>query len=498
MDIRNFSDVKSLLFDNRTINQTIFKNTFWLFLAKGAGILTMILTIFAARILGPTEFGKFSFALAFVLMLAIFSDLGISSITTRELAKEEEKQKEYPAILSLKIILTIFTLVLMIFCSLLITRDPFTRKIIFILVIYSLIESFGEIIFAALRAFQKMEYEAIFSIFRSILLCGTGLLILFYFPSVENLSYSYLFVAFIVLLLVLLFFHFRIQALKLDWNRKIWQKFLRLSWPLALAAIFSALYMYINLVMMGYWGQITQTGWYNAAYRIINIAVIPVALIAQSFYPALSKFFIESKEKLQNIWDLLMKLMIILAIPLMIGGLSLASKIINFLYGSSFWPAIFVFQILILSAGIGFLTSPYVQMLIVVNQQKKVFYITMIGGVMNIILNLFLIPRYSLYGAAVATLITSFVIFVLYLFFVKYFTSATPFNLQLTKILIFAIFASGLMYSITKQPFVYNLNVILIIIIGMLIYSVAIFVFHSLENLLKRKYNYNIIINNKK
>jgi len=491
-------DLKNLFLENKGIKQTIFKNTFWLFLAKGVGILTMILTIFSARILGATEFGKFSFALAFVWMLAIFSDLGTSSITTRELAKEKENQKEYPAILSLKIILTAFALVLMFSLSFFITRDPFTQKIILILAIYILIESFLEIIFASLRASQRMEYEAIVSIFQSILLCGIGLFILFYFPSVENLSFVYLFVDLLALIVVLLFFHFRIQSLKLDWNKKIWQKILRLSWPLAFAAIFSALYMYIDSVMMGYWGQITQTGWYNAAYRIINITVIPVALIAQSFYPALSKFFIESKEKFQDIWDLLMKSMIISAIPLMVGGVFLASKIINFLYGPSFGPSIFVFKILILSAGIIFLNSPYVEMLIVANQQKKVFYVTMVGGIINVILNLLLIPRYSLYGAAVAALITYFVAFVLYLFFVKHFVLAVPFDFQLTKVLIFAIFSSGVMYFLISRSFIYNLNVILIIIIGILIYSAVIFILNNLENLLKRKYNYNIIINNKK
>jgi O-antigen/teichoic acid export membrane protein len=87
MKIRNFTDVKAVLFDNRTIKQTIFKNTFWLTVAEGVSrLLTLILIIYVARILRATEYGKFTFAIVFVYLLSIFSDLGLSSITTRELS----------------------------------------------------------------------------------------------------------------------------------------------------------------------------------------------------------------------------------------------------------------------------------------------------------------------------------------------------------------------------------------------------------------------------
>ena len=77
MKIRNFADVKTLLFDNQTVKQTIFKNTFWLATAIGASkFLKFILFIYVARILGATEYGKFTFALAFVGLFVIFSDLG--------------------------------------------------------------------------------------------------------------------------------------------------------------------------------------------------------------------------------------------------------------------------------------------------------------------------------------------------------------------------------------------------------------------------------------
>jgi len=473
MKIKNFTSIKSLLFDNKTIKQTIFKNTFWLTVAKGITILVVILDIFAARILGATKYGEFTFALAFVLMFAVFFDLGLSEITTRELAKDRKKQKEYPAILSLKIVFSVVALILIFFCSFLVTLDPAIRQVIWILSIYIVLKRFSEILFAFLHANQKMEYEAMANIFYFVLLFSIVFFTLFYFPSVENLSYSYLFASLIALIFILLFFHFRIQFLKLDWNKKIWKKFLGFAWPLSLTTIFGSIYVNIDSVMMGHWGQITETGWYNAAYKIVIATLLPMIVISQSFYPVLNKFYKESKEKLQNLWNRQVEIMIILAVPLMIGGIALAPKIMNFLYGESYNPSILAFQILIIMAGFWYFCYPYIRILVISEQQKKVFYITFLGAITNIILNLILIPCYSLYGAALATVITYGIVFFLMVEATKYYTSIYPFNLKLLKTLIITIFAGLIMYFI--MMFILDLNILFVIISGIFVYFFSFF-----------------------
>ena len=91
------------LFKNLGVRQSIFKNTFWLALEEVISkLLKLILIIYVARILGVTNYGKFIFALAFVSLFVIFSDFSLSIITTREVSRG--KEKEYPAILSLKIL----------------------------------------------------------------------------------------------------------------------------------------------------------------------------------------------------------------------------------------------------------------------------------------------------------------------------------------------------------------------------------------------------------
>ncbi|MBU4078308.1 oligosaccharide flippase family protein, partial [Patescibacteria group bacterium] len=133
MNVKNIikniaSNPSAFLFRNLGTKQTIAKNTFWLAVAEGVTrFLKLFLIIYVARILGATEYGKFTFALAFVSLFAIFSDFGLSPIVTREFAREKEKEKFFPALLSLKLLLGIGTLFLISIGSFFITIEPEIR-----------------------------------------------------------------------------------------------------------------------------------------------------------------------------------------------------------------------------------------------------------------------------------------------------------------------------------------------------------------------------------
>jgi len=477
MNIRNLTGIKTLLLENKTIKQTIFKNTFWLTIGTGVGkVFTIALIIYVARILGATEYGKFTFALAFISLFAVIHKFGLSPIIIREFAREEDRRKEFYSVISLKILLSIGTLVLILVSSLFISPDPDIRKIILILALFSLIDSFTTIFYAFFQARQRMEYRALAEIFQAIVMTSIGFFILFRFPSVENISYGYLFAALFGLIFVLIFFHLKVFYLKISWQKSIWQKFLFMSWPLALTSLFGALYTYIDSVMMGYLGMITEVGWYNAAYRIIIAVLIPIGLISGSFYPVLSNLLEQSKEKIQNVWNYQMELMTLLGLPLVIGGIALAPQIIYFIYSTNFEASILAFQILLIMAGFIFLYRPLYDIMLVFNQQKKMFWITLGGALLNIILNLILIPRYSLYGAAVATVITHSAILLIYLRYTTKLTSIYPFNLKFLFTFITASIASMVMYVTVTQSIIYNLHIFFSILTGALIYIISIFV----------------------
>ena len=466
---------RAFFLENIGVKQTVFKNIFWLALAESiTRFLKLILIIYIARILGATEYGKFTFALAFVSLFVVFSDLGVSQITTRDFARAHEKEQDFSSVLSLKILLSSGALIFMLVGSFLITFDPAIRRVIGVLAVYILTNSFADIIYAFLRARQHMEYEAYAKMLQAIAVTGVGFFVIAHYPSITNLAYSYLLANAIGLIFVSALFHFKIARLRISFRKSIWKNLLRMSWPLALGGICAAIYTNIDSAMMGYWGQITQTGWYNAAYKIVGVTLIPVGLVGIGFYPALSKSSAESKEKLQKIWDSYLEAMIFLAIPLVVGGIVLGQKLINFVYQPGYDPSILTFQILTIMAGISFLSVPFSQILIVSNQQKKTFWVALSGAIINVILNMIFIPRYSLYGAAVTTVITAAAVFLLLYTFASKLIPIKPLSPKLFLHLGGAGCSSIPMCLVVSQSHVHNLHVLLSIVIGACTYLICL------------------------
>ncbi|MBI2578014.1 MAG: polysaccharide biosynthesis C-terminal domain-containing protein, partial [Candidatus Wildermuthbacteria bacterium] len=203
---------------------------------------------------------------------------------------------------------------------------------------------------------------------------------------------------------ILAWFHLRVEPVGWAWNMKIWRKFISISWPLAFTALATSLYTYGDSILMGIWGQITQTGWYNGAHKIASTALLPAILLSQGFYPPLSASVRGFKGLFNSIWNKHFGVMVALALPICMGGIVLAPKIIGFMYGQDYMPSVPTFQILMIMAGITMLYLPFKYALIADDQQKNVLVITTIGAAINIFLNVLLIPRFSLNGAAVASL----------------------------------------------------------------------------------------------
>ena len=481
---------KKFFFENTGIKQTIIKNTFWLTLAETISrFLRLILIIYTARILGVMEYGKLTFALAFISFFVVFSDLGISPLVSREIAQNKENEREFSAIVSLKAFLGILAFVLAIIVSFFITKDAAVQRIIWLLAFFMVFDSFAELFYGFLRARQKMEYEAIIKIAYAIVFAIIGFFIIFKFPSAQNLSLGYSFASFLALMGLLVFFHFIIARIRFAFDKNVWKKFLMLSWPLALAGLFSTIYSQIDSVMMGYWGYMVQTGWYNAAYRIIGAALIPGAMIAVSFTPALNVAYKESKEKLSRIYKRFMEVMFFLSIPILVGGIVLAPKIINWVYGKSYLPASFALQILMAIAAVTFLLYPLGAILLVFNFQKNAFWITVAGGIINIFLNLIFIPKFDLYGAALATLITYIILLALMFVFVDRCIHIRWLDFRGLLNLLGMVLAGIIMGLVLKSTAIYNTHVVFSILIGAGVYLSAFFVYKGLSDriLLKRR-----------
>ncbi len=469
---RFYKEIKKLFFENKSIKQTLFKNTAWLSVSEFiTRFFTISLTIFIARILGAENYGLLSFAISYTGLFSVLSDFGIQTIIIREINQKEEAKNELGAVLWLKIILGIIVLVFIIGSSFFIKNNAAQLMVvIFAAVVFiNTVSSFFTAIF---QAFQKMEYIAITEISKAVTLFVGGFLVLFIRPDINFIAYIYFLSAFLGFIIIL-FIAKRLSVLPLPvLDRKIVKKYLSLSWPLALSTVFITIYAQIDSVMMGFWGMIKEVGWYQAADKITNFVIFPGVILGTVFYPALSQAYSKGKDYFQKIIDSFSEALIFFAFPIVVGGLLLSRRIIISFYSEEFLPSILAFQILIFTSGLTLFIILINYVLNTAGHQKKIFYITGSTALLDIILNFILIPKYSLYGAAVATLISYIFLFlfgfiVLKRININIMSSLRTIFISILAVSIMAVF----LYSGTIQ----NINVILQVLIAGSLYSLFFF-----------------------
>ena len=385
-----------------------FKNISWLFAEK---ILRMVVGLFVgvwvARYLGPEQFGLFSYALSFVGLFTAFATLGLDGIVVRELVKYPEKED--------KIIGTVFWLkVIGAFCVLLLLgivvsftlNDKTTNMLIFIIASATIFQSFNVID----MYFQSkvMSKYVVFANMISLLVSSiVKIWLIFIQAPLIWFAWSVLLDSFI-LACGLMYFYIQKKSIKIKYLKFyafMAKTLIKDAWPLILSGIVISIYMKIDQVMIKEMLGNNAVGQYAAAVRLSEIWYFVPIVVVSSLFPAIINAKKQSHEvyysRLQSLYDLMVVLAIAIAIPMTF----LSHWIIDLLYGEAYSKAGGVLMIHIWTSIFVFLGVASGKWFVVENLQKYSFYRSLIGVSVNVILNFILIPMYSIYGAAIATVI---------------------------------------------------------------------------------------------
>lgn len=409
--------IKQILEDklNRLQLSTGFKkyfvNTGWLFFERIIGMaVTFFVGVYVARYLGPANFGLLSYAGSFVGLFMGISALGLNNIVVRELVKNEKKRDELLGTsFILKFIGSIFVLIIVLFAVRFTNNDNFTNLLIYIIVTGTIFQSFNVIKFY-FQAKVLSKYTVYAQIFSSIICAAIKLVLIYfnmsliYFAMVTLLQSVFLASGFIVM-------YIRQKSSLFNWsvNFGLAKNLLKDSWPLMLSGIAISIYMKIDQVMIKNMLDAKAVGNYAVAVRLSEVWYFIPMVITNSLFPAIinAKKISEKLyyERLQKLYSLMIWLAIGIAIP----ATFLANNIIRLLFGIQYQYAASVLRIHVWAGVFVFLGVASGQYLIAENYTKISFLRTFIGAVVNVILNIILISKYGINGAAMATVISYFV-----------------------------------------------------------------------------------------
>lgn len=388
------------------------KNAGWLMLGK---ILSMVVAFMIARYLGPSAFGDLSTVEALTAIVAAVSMLGLDSFVIRELIREPEKRDE---ILGTAFLMRFWASLLLMPITIgtyLLLRamadipGPSLTGIVLLYAVASVFKSFNVIdswfqsqVLSRYVVYVQNSCLVLSSIVKIYLILSGASLVWFAASLVFD-------GAILAAGLSLVFVRRGLSLAAWHYSKSRARSLLRQSWPLIISAVMVSLYMKIGALMLKSSLGSAAVGVYSAAARLSESwYFIPVA-IATSVLPAIIHARKTDPEKylrrLQNLYDLL----VCISLPVAIGITFVADDLIHLIYQDRFagagpmlaihiWSGVFVF--------LGIASSQY---LLSEGYNKISFIRTGIGAVVNIGLNLWLIPLYGGVGASVATAIAYFV-----------------------------------------------------------------------------------------
>ncbi len=431
-------------------------------------IISFVYFSYIAVKIGASLLGSYTFALFFTTIFSVIVDLGVANVLVREVSKYRERSQQYlSAAMAIKIPLAILTYLIVVFLINTLDNPLLVRQLVYLTGIIMVLDSFTLTFYAFLRGHQNLKYESLGTIIFQLIVAFLGVIIVNLTKDLRILIFAIL----VASLFNFIYSGFLVrQKLKLKFfaaaSKPVIKLILIITIPFALAAIFTRVYGYIDTVLLNQLINETAVGYYSIPYKItFSLQFIPMAFIA-SLYPAFASYFINAKELLQKTFEKSLVYLGMIAVPISLGVIALAEPLMLKVYTSEYTPSILPLQILIISLIFLFLNFPLGSLLNACNRQTRNTVHIGIVMVINIILNIILIPRLSYIGAAIASTFCTVIMFCLQLYVARQIITLSKF---LVKKFMAIIIAGLLMYFslIYLRSFV---NFIVLIPIGALIY----------------------------
>ncbi|MBU1102630.1 flippase [Patescibacteria group bacterium] len=382
-------------------------NTIVSALARIVGTALALVTIgLATRYLTKTEWGEYSLVLTFGGIFAVLAEWGLYQLMVREISKEgADEEKIASNLFTLRLIISLFIFVLAPLISLLFPYSNQARMAILIGMAGFWLLSGTQVLMGVFQKYLRMDKVGLAEVVgRAIQLAlvflfikiNLGLLWIVFALALSSLANF---------ILVFLFARQYVRV-RLAFDISFWKKSFVQSFPLAISNILVMIYFSTDSLFLSVFKPVTDVGIYRLPYKILESLIFFPAMFVGLIMPLLSRFANSNWPQFKNVFQRAFDVIVVFTIPLVAGTLVLSPRIIDLLGGGRYPESAGVLNVLIVAVGAVFLGTLFSFALIAAEKQRTLLKISLAGAVVNVVLNLVLIPRYSYMAAAATTVLT--------------------------------------------------------------------------------------------
>ncbi len=386
------------------------KNTSWLLFEQIFRMgLSLIITSLLARYLGTENFGLINYSLAYIIIFTTITNLGIDNIIVNEIInKREETGKLIGTTIYLRLSSSIFSIFSIYLIVSYLNVNQTTILIITMIQSISLLFVVFESIEYWFQSNLQSKYIVISKSIAFSIVSIWRLILIYFEKSLYYFAAATIIEATIIAIFMIIFY-VKFKGPRLSFSFQTAKQLLSKSYHFFIAGLLIMIYTQIDKILLGQMTDVNTVGVYTAAMSVASLWVfIPYALI-ESARPIIMASKGQSEDsymkKMKQLYCSIIWISIVASVLI-----TLFSKIIILIiYGNQFIDSVNILIILIWSRIFSLIGSTRAIWLTVENLGKFQVIFVGIGAVLNIILNLILIPRYGAIGAAYSTLIAEIV-----------------------------------------------------------------------------------------
>jgi O-antigen/teichoic acid export membrane protein len=445
--------------------------------------LSLVLIGYLTRYLGVAGYGQYTTIFAYVSFWSVLADFGFFTITVREISKNPKQTSHiFNNVMTLRAILGLLVFSVSFAVALLIPQYSWPIKIGIGLCATSWFwTTLNSTYVGIFQANLKMDRSVFTEILGRIIIL---LLTLFYIKSGYGLTAI---ISAYLIGNIINFFASMILGLpwvkfKFAFDFKFWKEIFLETLPMGTIIILGMIYFKADTVILSLMKSSTDVGIYGAPFKIFEILLLIPTMFMGNVFPIITRYIAQKDNRLISAIQKSYDFIILLVFPIVLGVFILAKPIIRFIAGEIFVTtstignifgqvaaAPMVLQILIFTVGLNFVMQVFNNCIIAASQQKKLVIPYIIFVIVNVGLNLLLIPKFSYIGAAISTFITALMNLIV-AYWVAH-KSIIDLNLK-QNIIIKSLFSSFVMGLVIYYFNLQNFNLFLSIIVGFFSYFI--------------------------
>lgn len=379
------------------------RNTVYSAISSASNVLLIALVIFAARVLGDRSFGEFSFALAVASIFEMVVDLGLNTLTVRNVARDKSLAGLYlPNILSWKLALSAAAMGLLVLSVNLLHQTDVARRAAYILGGAIVLRSYKATSHAFFQAYERFDLILLTTYVERVSVLVFGIGVLLFTRSLTAFAAVFALVRVPDLLFAYWLLHREITPIRVGFEPGVVRRLQVSAVPFGTYTLVAAAYSYTGTIILSVMRASEQVGWYSAGYKIYEGLTIFPFLLCAVLLPRLSRLFISDRVGHAALTLRVLRLLILGALPVLVSVSILAPQLVALLYGRSYLPAVPALRILLGAAALMFVNWVLNTALISADREGMVLKVAAMGLIVMVLANLIMVSHFGMIGAAYA------------------------------------------------------------------------------------------------